>query len=96
MPRTKSAPPIELIPPAPPGTGSVLLSPEQRGQDDTHRQPPRLLNLAEVAELLAVSVPTLRRLIARRKLATVRIGRAVRVAETDIRAFVAARRRPAR
>ena len=39
----------------------------------------RLLNAKEVANQLNVSVRTVRRLIAQKKLPTIRIGRAVRV-----------------
>ncbi len=52
----------------------------------------QLLTLAEVAHVLAVHPRTVRRSIADAKLAHVRIGRVIRVAAADLKAFVASRR----
>jgi excisionase family DNA binding protein len=44
---------------------------------------PRLLTVAEVAEGLRVSAKTIRRMVARGELQVIRIGRAVRIMETE-------------
>jgi excisionase family DNA binding protein len=51
-----------------------------------HVQP--LLTLPEVATILRLSVRTVRRLIVDEKLATVRIGRAVRIRTKDLMALL--------
>jgi excisionase family DNA binding protein len=48
----------------------------------------RLLTVADVAEILRLSVRTVRRLIAEDQLPIVRIGRAVRVRGEDLRSFL--------
>ena len=55
---------------------------EPRGRIDS------LLTVAEVAEILQLSVRSVRRLIAEKKLRIVRIGRAVRVRPEDLRSFI--------
>jgi excisionase family DNA binding protein len=53
-------------------------------------RPPRSLNfytITDVAEMLGLSVRSVRRLIARAELAVHRFGGAVRVAEADLKAF---------
>jgi excisionase family DNA binding protein len=54
---------------------------------------PRMLTVHEVADLLSVSLAHLRREIRLRHLAAHRIGRNVRVSETDLAAYLAKRRR---
>jgi excisionase family DNA binding protein len=54
---------------------------------------PRLLAVSEVAELLQVCSKTVRRWIARRELRTHRLGRQLRIAEEDLTAFLAQRRK---
>jgi len=49
-----------------------------------------LLTVADVAEVLRLSVRSVRRLIADNRLRAVRIGRAVRVRAEDLRSFLAA------
>ena len=51
-------------------------------------QDDRLLKIADVAERLAVSVTTVRRLIAAGKLQTVRIGRALRIRPDDLETYI--------
>lgn len=52
----------------------------------------RLLDIASVAERLACSTKTVRRLIASGQLIPHRIGRTVRVSESDLHAFLNQRR----
>jgi excisionase family DNA binding protein len=52
----------------------------------------RLLTLAEAAERLGTSVRFIRRLIAERRIAFVRVGRHVRIDPADLEAFIAAGR----
>ena len=51
--------------------------------------PKRLANAKEVADQLNVSVRTVRRLIAQKKLATIRIGRAVRILPESLARLIA-------
>jgi len=50
----------------------------------------RFFSIAQVAELLGVSIRTVRRWIKKKKLARHKFGAVVRVAEDDLRAFLAA------
>jgi excisionase family DNA binding protein len=52
----------------------------------------KLLTVAEAADQLGTSVRFVRRLIAQRRIAYVRVGRHVRIAEADLASFVAAGR----
>jgi excisionase family DNA binding protein len=52
----------------------------------------RLLTVEEAADRLGTSVRFVRRLIAERRIAYVRVGRHVRIAEADLAIFVAAGR----
>jgi excisionase family DNA binding protein len=52
----------------------------------------RLLTVEEAADRLGTSVRFIRRLIAERRIAYVRVGRHVRIAEADLASFVAAGR----
>jgi excisionase family DNA binding protein len=52
----------------------------------------RLLTVEEAADRLGTSVRFIRRLLAERRIAYVRIGRHVRIAEADLASFVAAGR----
>jgi excisionase family DNA binding protein len=52
----------------------------------------RLLTVEEATDRLGTSVRFIRRLIAERRIAYVRIGRHVRIAEADLASFVAAGR----
>jgi excisionase family DNA binding protein len=56
----------------------------------------RCLPVSEVAERLGLTVKTVRKLIASRQLASHRVGRAVRVAERDLEAYLGRVRVPAR
>lgn len=56
------------------------------------RRIPRLLSVRAVAEATTLPASTVYTLIARGELAAVRIGRAVRVREDDLVAFIEARR----
>jgi excisionase family DNA binding protein len=58
--------------------------------------PDRLLDLKEVASIMGLSVPTIRRAIRHRKLAVHRLGGAIRVSEADLQAFLTQRRQAAR
>ena len=58
--------------------------------------PSRLLSLAEVAEITALSPSTLRRHIRLKRLAVHRIGRVLRVAEPDLATWLGRQRRAAR
>jgi len=48
----------------------------------------RFYSVAQVAELLEVSIRSVRRWIAQRDLRAHRFGRQVRISETDLRVFV--------
>ena len=52
----------------------------------------KLLTAEEAADRLGTSVRFVRRLIAERRIAYVKVGRHVRIAEADLVDFVAARR----
>jgi excisionase family DNA binding protein len=52
----------------------------------------RLLTVEAAAERMSTSVRFVRRLIAERRIAFVKLGRHVRIAETDIEAFIEAGR----
>jgi excisionase family DNA binding protein len=52
----------------------------------------KLLTVVEAADRLGTSVRFVRRLIAERRIAYVRVGRHVRIAEADLASFVAAGR----
>ena len=52
----------------------------------------RLLTVEEAADRLGTSVRFIRRLIAERRIAYVRVGRHVRIAEADLATFVTAGR----
>jgi excisionase family DNA binding protein len=52
----------------------------------------RLLTVEEAADRLGTSVRFVRRLIAERRIAYIRIGRHVRIAEADLGSFIAAGR----
>jgi excisionase family DNA binding protein len=52
----------------------------------------KLLTVEEAADQLGTSVRFVRRLIAERRIAYVRVGRHVRIAEADLASFVAAGR----
>lgn len=54
---------------------------------------PRLLKVTNVAERLAISSKTVRRAIAARELRVHQIGRQHRIAEDDLIAFIARRRK---
>jgi excisionase family DNA binding protein len=49
----------------------------------------KFYSIDEVAELLGVSPRTVRRAIERKELIAHKLGRAVRIAETDLKAFIA-------
>ena len=51
--------------------------------------PARLMTVVQAADVLNVSVRFVRRLIAERRIAVHRLGRHVRIAPEDLRAFIA-------
>jgi excisionase family DNA binding protein len=55
-------------------------------------QSDQLLTVAAAAERMSMSVRFIRRLIAERRIAYVRLGRHVRIAESDIAAYIEAGR----
>jgi excisionase family DNA binding protein len=57
------------------------------------REQMRFYTMAEVGEILGVSVRTVRRWIDRKKLVAHYFGKAVRVADADLRAFIVQHRR---
>ena len=62
-------------------------------QNRTHsKQTSRFHSVSEIAEILDVSQRTVRRWIDQGELIAHRLGRNVRVSETDLRAFLALRR----
>ena len=52
----------------------------------------RLLTVEEAAERLGTSTRFVRRLVAERRIAYVKVGRHVRLEPSDVKAFIAARR----
>ena len=56
-------------------------------------KPARMFSRAEIAELLGVSARTVDRFIKEGDLIAYKLGRSVRVAEADLRAFVARSRK---
>ena len=54
--------------------------------------PAKFYTVAQVAEMLAVSVRTVHRWIARRELAVHRLGGAVRISDSDLKVFLALHR----
>lgn len=54
---------------------------------------PRLLSIQDVADHLAISIKSVRRLIAGGGLHTHRIGRTIRVSEEDLRLYLTEQRR---
>jgi excisionase family DNA binding protein len=54
----------------------------------------KLYPLKEISEVTRTSVPYWRKAIARKELRAVRIGRAVRVAESELSRFLAGRQPP--
>ncbi len=55
----------------------------------------KLLTVEEAADRLGTSVRFIRRLVAERRIAYVKVGRHVRIGEDDLAGFVAAGRREA-
>ena len=55
------------------------------------KQPP-LLTVGEAAEFLGVCTKTVRRLITAQTLLSHRVGRSIRIADADLRAYLAAHR----
>jgi excisionase family DNA binding protein len=54
-----------------------------------------LLTVEEAASILNVSIRFIRRLVAERRIAVVRLGRHIRLARSDLEAFIAAGREEA-
>jgi excisionase family DNA binding protein len=52
----------------------------------------KLLTVEEAAERLGTSVRFVRRLVAERRIAYIKVGRHVRIAEADLASFIAAGR----
>src|SRR5215203_3958219 len=71
-----------------PGRNCVLPQREQ----GAGTMPDKLLTVEDAAGRLGTSVRFVRRLIAERRIAYVKVGRHVRIAEADLVEFVAARR----
>lgn len=51
-----------------------------------------LLTLSDVAEILKISVPTVRRLQQQRKIPFIKVGGSIRFARSDVASYLAARR----
>jgi excisionase family DNA binding protein len=68
---------------------------DTRMADDATYAHVRLLTVEEAADYLSVSIRFVRRIIHERRIAVVRLGRHVRLAEPDLKAFVVAGREPA-
>jgi excisionase family DNA binding protein len=60
----------------------------------TDRNADRLLTVQAAAERMGTSVRFVRRLVAERRIAFVKLGRHVRIAESDITAFIQSGRVP--
>jgi excisionase family DNA binding protein len=63
-----------------------------RRSKEPYRRMDKLLTVGEAAEFLGTSVRFVRRLIAERRIAYIRVGRHIRIAEADLVRFVAAGR----
>lgn len=63
-----------------------------RSHDTEHSTADRLLTIEQAATHMNTTVRFIRRLIAERRIAFVKLGRHVRIAKSDIDAFVAAGR----
>jgi excisionase family DNA binding protein len=84
------------------GCGQIVHGPAHEDRDPSRhgrvaprrhfREPLRFFTVAEVAERLHVSTRTVRRWIENFELVTHRFGRAVRIAESDLNAFLAIHR----
>ena len=72
--------------------GATPRNPADRGQ--TRWTAMRFFTVAEVAEIVGVSVRTVRRWIKSGELVAHHIGAVVRIAEGDLRAFIAGHRDP--
>jgi excisionase family DNA binding protein len=69
-------------------TSSVVPEPYVAGQPNRKIHMPKLLSLSEVCKQTSISRSTLYRLIQNRRINVVKIGRAVRIPETEIDAFI--------
>jgi excisionase family DNA binding protein len=72
------------------GDPGLVSGTRRQGQGGAER---RFFNVAEVADIVGVSPRTVRRWIKDEKLVAHYFGRAVRIAESDLRAFIARHRR---
>jgi excisionase family DNA binding protein len=70
--------------------GATPRNPADRGH--TRWKAMRFFTVAEVAEIVGVSVRTVRRWIRRGDLVAHRFGSAVRIADSDLKAFIARQR----
>lgn len=74
-----------------PGRGAEASSLKPFGRHDRH-PPIKFFTIAETAEMLRVSTRSVRRWIVAGELVAHHLGRAVRIAECDLRAFLALHR----
>lgn len=74
----------------PPGRAPrrVAVPPSESAVDALLQDQPRMLNLAQVGDLLASSTPTVRRLVDSGALPAVRLSRQWRVARDDLRTYL--------
>ena len=86
----------KVIPSTPVGSPTPreeMLTPKAAGNGRRHqRDPMNFYTIAEVAELLAVTTRTIRRWIKAGDLVAHRMGGVVRIADDDLRAFLALHR----
>lgn len=66
----------------------VAVPPSESAVDALLRDQPRMLNLAQVGEVLSTSTPTIRRLVEAGSLPAVRLSRQWRVARDDLREYL--------
>lgn len=78
----------------PTGRGGRPAVPQNRGDDRHRRRLPRLLSVRAVADQTTLPVSTVYDAIYRGDIPAVRIGRSVRVDESDVISFIAARKEP--
>ena len=75
-----------------PGRDVDVASPDARSAPGSHISIARLLTLPQVAEVLAVSESTIKRMVARRRMPCVRIGRQIRFLPGDVFRWLEARK----
>jgi excisionase family DNA binding protein len=73
----------------------ILLHINQANQQAFNEMVPRLLSVKEAANILGVSVWTLRQWLSQRRIAIVKVGRLTKLQLEDLQAFIAGHRREA-